>query len=57
MSKGREYKFQHHIVDRHFFTDLFVVKFVMCFLKIQNKLKRGRGWTFLKNICKLLQNF
>ena len=29
-SKGREFKSQHHILDGHFFTKLFVVKFVVC---------------------------
>ena len=28
-SKGREFESQHHILDGHFFTYLFVVKFVM----------------------------
>ena len=30
-----------------FFTYLFVVKFVTCAWKDENKLKRGRGWPFL----------
>ena len=29
-SKGREFKSRHCILDGHFFTNLFVVKFVMC---------------------------
>ena len=29
-SKGREFKSRHHILDGHFFTYLFVVKFVLC---------------------------
>ena len=29
-SKGREFESQDRILDGHFFTYLFVVKFVMC---------------------------
>ena len=29
-AKGLEFKSRHHILDGHFFTYLFVVKFVMC---------------------------
>ena len=29
-SKGREFEYQHHILDGHFLAYLFVVKFVMC---------------------------
>ena len=29
-SKGREFESQHRILDGHFFTYIFVVKFVMC---------------------------
>ena len=29
-SKGRELESQYHILEGHFFTYLFVVKFVMC---------------------------
>ena len=45
MSEGREFKSRHCILDGHFFTYLFVVKFVMCALKDENKRKRGRGWS------------
>ena len=44
-SKGREFESQHQILDGHFFTYLFVVKFVMCAFKDENKRKRGRGWS------------
>ena len=36
-SKGRAFKSQHHILDGHFFTYIFVVKFVMFVLKDKNK--------------------
>ena len=41
---------RHHILDGHFFTYLFDVKFVMCVWKDKNKWKRGQGWPifFLK---------
>ena len=37
---------------RHFFTFLFVVKFVMCVWRDDNKRKRGRGWPILKPYTK-----
>ena len=43
-SKGREFKSRHHILDGHFFTYLFVVKFVLCVWKDKNKWKRGESW-------------
>ena len=50
MSKGREFKSQHCILDGHFFAYLFVV----C-LKRQNKWKRGLGWPiFLKTSKKYI---
>ena len=42
-SKGHEFESQYPILDVHFFTYLFVVKFVMCVWKDKNKWKRGRG--------------
>ena len=32
-SKGCEFESQHRILDGHFFTYLFIVKFVMCVCK------------------------
>ena len=40
-SKGHEFEFRHHILDGHFFTNVFVVKFVICVWKDENKLKKG----------------
>ena len=37
MSKGCEFESWHCILDGHFFTFLFVVKFEMCILKDKNK--------------------
>ena len=43
-SKGREFKPQHCILDGHFFTYLFVVKFVMCVQKTKiNEKAAGVG--------------
>ena len=42
--KGCEFESRHQILDAHFFTNLFVVKFVMCVWKDENKWIRGRGW-------------
>ena len=42
-SKSREFKSQPCILDGHFFTYIFVVKFVICVWKDENKWKRGRG--------------
>ena len=36
-SKSLEFESQHHILDVHFFTNLFVVKIVMCVGKDENK--------------------
>ena len=42
-SKGCEFKSWHNILDGHFLhTYIFVVKFVMCVWKDENKWKRGR---------------
>ena len=49
-SKGSEFESLHHILDGHFFTYLFDVKFVMCVWKDENKWKRGRVWPILKKI-------
>ena len=45
--KGREFESQYHMLDGHFFTYLFIVKFVMCVWKDENKLKRGQGGPIL----------
>ena len=48
-SKGREFKSWYCILDGHFFTHLFVVKFLICVWKDKIKWKRSRGWPiFLK---------
>ena len=39
-----EFKSRHRILDGHFFTCIFVVKFVMCV----GKWKRGRSWPIFK---------
>ena len=44
-SKGREFESQYRMLDGHFFTYLFIVKFVMCVWKDENKWKRGQGWS------------
>ena len=47
MFKGREFKSWHHILDGHFFTYLFVVKFVMLFEKTKiNKKRLGLAHLF-----------
>ena len=43
-SKGLEFESRHHILDEHFFINIFVVKFVMCVWKDKNTWKRGRVW-------------
>ena len=48
-SKGREFESRHYILDGHFFTYLFVVKFVMCVWKDKNKWKRDRCWPIKKS--------
>ena len=56
-SKGHVFNSQHHILDGHFFSYLFVVKFVLCVCKDENKWKRGQGWpVFMKKYCRLLAN-
>ena len=50
MFQSREFESQQYILDGHFFTYLFVVKFVMCVWKDENKLKRGRGWPIFKKV-------
>ena len=47
MSKGREIKSQHRILDGHF-SHLFVVKIVMCVWKRWKYIKRGGSWTILE---------
>ena len=56
-STGCEFESRHRILDGHYFTYIFVVKFVMC-LKRRKKLKRVRGWhIFLKkSLTKQCQN-
>ena len=44
MFQGREFQSRQCILDGHFFTYLFVVKFVMCVWKEENKWKRCCGW-------------
>ena len=46
-SKGRGFKSQHCILDRHF-SHLFVVRIIMFVWKDENKLKRGQGWPIFK---------
>ena len=47
--KGCEYEYRHHVLDGHFFTYVFVVKFVVCdFIDKINEKKSGVG-PFLKN--------
>ena len=46
-AKGCEFKSWHHILDGHFFTYLFVVKFVMLFEKTKiNKKRLGLAHLF-----------
>ena len=40
--KGREFESRLHILDGHFFTYVFVVKFVMC-LDRRKKMKKRPG--------------
>ena len=56
-SKGREFESRHNILDGHFFTYIFVVKFVMCVWKDENKWKRARVGRFFKKIGQLLEVF
>ena len=50
--KGHEFESWQHILDGHFFTYVFLVTFVMCVWKDENKWKRGWGWPiFLKKDC------
>ena len=46
-SKDREFESRHRILDEHFFTYLFVVKFLW---KDENKWKRGRVGPFKKRV-------
>ena len=56
-SKGREFESWNRTLDGHFFTYLFVVKFVMCVWKDENKWKRGWGWAiFIKKCVGSLRN-
>ena len=41
-SKGHEFDSRHRILDGHFFTYVFVVKFVM-YLKRRKKIKKKPG--------------
>ena len=43
-SKGHEFKSRHHLLDGHFFTYLFVVKFAMFVWKDENKWKWGQSF-------------
>ena len=43
-AKSCEFESWQCILEGHFVTYLFVVKFVMCVCKDENKLKRGRSW-------------
>ena len=47
-SKGSEFESLHHILDGHFFTYLFDVKFVMCVWKDQINEKVAVVGPFLK---------
>ena len=51
-SNGCEFESRHRILDGHFFTYLFVAKFVMCFLKKTqiNEKEAGVGPFFFKKI-------
>ena len=42
-AKGREFDYWHHIVDGNF-SNLFVVKNVICVWKDENKRKSDCGW-------------
>ena len=44
---GHEFESRHRILDGHFFTYVFVVKFVIS-LKRRKKIKKWWGWPFLK---------
>ena len=45
-SKGTEFESRHSILDGHFFTCLFVEKFVMCVWKDEKNRKSGRVGPF-----------
>ena len=50
-SKGREFESWHRILDGHFFTYLFVVRFVMCDGKDEkNEKESGVGTFFIKKV-------
>ena len=49
-SKGHDFKSRHRILDGHFFTYPFVVKFVMCVWKDENKWERGQGWPIFRKL-------
>ena len=55
-SNGCEFESRHRILDGHFFTYLFVAKFVMCFLKKTqiNEKEAGVGPFLFKTISSLL---